>query len=357
MSAGIAGSTGQKWVRARGGIAPPLREVSGRFLSLEERVDIQAGIAAGRSVRSIARDLGRAPSTVSREIGRNAWYRTQYRAVAADSHARHRAERPKPRKLACNDRLAVRVTAGLQRRWSPREISERLAMDFPDDPSMQISHEAIYQSLFMLGRGGLRKELTSALRSGKAIRRPRRTVGERRGRIPGMVMITERPAEADDRAVPGHWEGDLIIGKDNASAIGTLVERSTRFTMLLHLPVDHTAATVRDAIVAKVATLPDELRKTLTWDQGTEMALHRQIAIDADLDVYFCDPASPWQRGTNENTNGLLRQYFPKGTDLSLHTPEDLQLVQDEFNDRPRAVLGYRKPTEVISSLLLPSRN
>ena len=223
MNAGIAGSTGQKWVRARGGIAPPLREVSGRFLSLEERVDIQAGIAAGRSVRSIARDLGRAPSTVSREIGRNAWYRTQYRAVAADSHARHRAERPKPRKLACNDRLAVRVTAGLQRRWSPREISERLAMDFPDDPSMQISHEAIYQSLFMLGRGGLRKELTSALRSGKAIRRPRRTVGERRGRIPGMVMITERPAEADDRAVPGHWESQCCC----QAAIGNARPGST----------------------------------------------------------------------------------------------------------------------------------
>ena len=204
----------------------------------------------------------------------------------------------------------------------------------------------------MLGRGGLRKELTKALRSGRAIRRPRRTVGERRGRIPGMVMLTERDAEAEDRAVPGHWEGDLILGKDNASAIGTLVERTTRFTFLLHLPGDHTAATVRDAVVGKIKTLPDELRKSLAWDQGSEMSQHAQIKIDADIDVYFCDPASPWERGTNENTNGLLRQYFPKGTDLSVFTATDLQAIQDEFNDRPRAVLNYRKPIEAIRPLL-----
>ena len=228
-------------------------------------------------------------------------------------------------------------------------------MDYPDDLSMRVSHEAIYQSLFMLGRGGLRKELTTALRSGRAIRRPRRTVGERRRRAPGMVMISERDAEADDRAVPGHWEGDLIIGKDSKSAIGTLVERTTRFTFLLHLPNDHTAATVRDAVVSAITTLPDELRKSLAWDQGPEMSQHRQISIDTGIDVFFCDPASPWQRGTNENTNGLLRQYFPKGTDLSIHSPQDLQAVQDELNDRPRAVLGYRKPIEVIHNLLLPS--
>jgi IS30 family transposase len=356
MRSGVGQRTGQRWLYELGGVAPPPAGSSGRFLSLEERIEIQAGLAAGRSVREISRRLGRSPSTVSRELHRHAAYRrSRYSALKADSVAWEQARRPKPRKLACDDRLAAAVTAGLERRWSPREVSERLRMDYPDDPSMRISHEAIYQSLFMLGRGGLRQELTTALRSGRALRRPRRRVGERRGRIPGMVMITERDAEAEDRAVPGHWEGDLIIGKDSGSAIGTLVERTTRFTFLLHLPGDHTAPTVRDAVVAKVATLPDELRRSLTWDQGKEMAQHAQIAIDADIDVFFCDPASPWQRGTNENTNGLLRQYFPKGTDLSVFTPEDLQRVQDEFNGRPRAVLGYRKPHEVIAELLLAS--
>jgi len=356
MDAGVGARTGRRWVQERGGVAPPRRQVSGRFLSLDERIEIQVGVQSGWSVRRIARVLGRSPSTVSREIARNTSRRSRYSAAMADSHARDRGRRPKARKLACHDRLAVEVTAGLERRWSPREISERLAMDFPDDPDVRISHEAIYQSLFMLGRGGLRKELTTALRSGKAMRRPRRRVGERRGRIPGMVMISERDAAAEDRAVPGHWEGDLIIGKGSGSAIGTLVERTTRFTFLLHLPGDHTAATVRDAVVAKVAALPDELRRSLTWDQGSEMAQHQQIAIDADIDVFFCDPSSPWQRGTNENTNGLLRQYFPKGTDLSIFTSDDLQRVQDEFNDRPRAVLGYRKPHEVLADLLLPSK-
>jgi len=356
MQSGIGVQTGRRWVRERGGIAPRAREWSGRYLSLEERVEIQAGIAAGSSIRQIARDLGRSPSTVSREIARHASYRrSRYSAVKADGVAWEQARRPKPRKLACDDRLAAEVSAKLEKSWSPREISERLRMDFPDDPSMRISHEAIYQSLFMLGRGGLRKELTNALRSGKAMRRPRRQLGERRGRIPGMVMVSERDAEADDRAVPGHWEGDLILGKSNASAIGTLVERTTRFTFLLHLPDDHSAATVRDAVIDKITTLPHELRKSLAWDQGHEMARHQQISIDADIDVYFCDPASPWQRGTNENTNGLLRQYFPKGTDLSIHTPDDLQRIQDEFNDRPRAVLGYKKPTEALADLLLPS--
>lgn len=356
MHAGVGRETAARLVRERGGIPPSRSGSSGRYLSLEERVEIQASLAAGRSVRAIARDLGRSPSTVSRELSRHASYRrSRYSAVKADGVAWAQARRPKARKLACDDRLAAYVTAKLRNRWSPREISERLPMEFPDDPRMRISHEAIYQSLFMLGRGGLRKELTAALRTGRAIRRPRRRVGDRRGQIPGMVMITERDADAHDRAVPGHWEGDLIIGKDSRSAIGTLVERTTRFTFLLHLPNDHTAATVRNAVVEKISTLPDELRKSLTWDQGSEMAQHQQISIDAGIDVYFCDPASPWQRGTNENTNGLLRQYFPKGTDLSVHTPEDLQAVQDEFNDRPRAVLGYRKPTEAIHDLLLPS--
>ena len=358
MAAGVGRETARTWVNERGGIAPRRRKWSGRYLSLEERVEIQAGLAAGSSIRQIARDLGRSPSTVSRELSRHASYRrSRYSAVKADGVAWEQARRPKRRKLACDDRLAAEVSAKLEKSWSPREISERLRMDFPDDPSMRISHEAIYQSLFMLGRGGLRKELTKALRSGRAIRRPRRKLGERRGRLKDMVMISERDAEADDRAVPGHWEGDLILGKDNASAIGTLVERNTRFTMLLHLPGDHKATTVRDAVVAKITTLPEQLRRSLTWDQGHEMARHQQITIDAGIEVFFCDPASPWQRGTNENTNGLLRQYFPKGTDLSVFTPEDLQAIEDEFNDRPRAVLGYRKPHEVIAELLLPSPN
>lgn len=356
MAAGVGVQSGRRWVRERGGIAPRQRAWSGRYLSLEERVEIQAGLAAGSSIRQIARELGRSPSTVSRELSRHASYRrSRYSALKADSDAQVNARRPKPRKLACDDRLAAEVSRKLDKRWSPREISERLRMDFPDDPSMRISHEAIYQSLFMLGRGGLRKELTAALRSGRAIRRPRRTLGQRRERIKDKVMISERDAEAEDRAVPGHWEGDLILGKNNASAIGTLVERTTRFTMLLHLPGDHTATTVRDAVVAKISTLPEQLRRSLAWDQGSEMAHHQQITIDTGIEVFFCDPASPWQRGTNENTNGLLRQYFPKGTDLSVFTPEDLQAVEDEFNDRPRAVLGYRKPHEVITDLLLPS--
>ena len=357
MAASVGVMTARRWVHQRGGVAPPVPAGSGRFLSLEERIEIQSGLVAGLSVAEIARRIGRHRSTVGREIARNgpaSRYRP-YRALTADMHARKRAQRPKPRKLACHDRLAAEVARGLARRWSPREISERLVMDFPDDPTMRISHEAIYQSLFMLGRGGLRRELVKALRSGRAIRRPRRRIGERRGRIPGMVMISERDATVDDRAVPGHWEGDLIMGAKGASAIGTLVERTTRYTMLLHLPGDHAAATVRDAVVARMTALPQQLRRTLTWDQGTEMSQHAQIAIDADIDVYFCDPSSPWQRGTNENTNGLLRQYFPKGTDLSKYTADDLAAIEAEFNDRPRAVLGYKKPTEVIQALLLPS--
>lgn len=356
MKVGIGSTTARLMLRETGGVAPRIAAGSGRFLSLAERIEIQSGVAAGHSVRRIAADLGRSPSTVSRELARNRVRRSgAYLALAADGYAQVQAQRPKPRKLACNDRLAAVVSAGLDKRWSPREISERLVMEFPDDPSMRISHEAIYQSLFMLGRGGLRKELVQALRSGRALRRPRTRVGERRGRIPNLVSISERPAEVEDRAVPGHWEGDLIMGTNNASAIGTLVERTTRFTLLLHLPHGHDALRVRDAVIDAANTLPEELRKTLTWDRGREMMRHQDIALATDFDVFFADPASPWQRGTNENTNGLLRQYFPKGTDLSKYSLEHLRTVQDEFNDRPRAVLGYKKPTEVIAALLLPS--
>lgn len=356
MMVGMSASSARLMVRESGGVAPRIAAGSHRFLSLAERIEIQSGVTAGYSVRRIARGLGRSPSTVSRELARNRVRRDgTYSALAADGYAQLHGKRPKPRKLACNDRLAAAVAAGLDKRWSPREISERLVMEFGDDPSMRISHEAIYQSLFMLGRGGLRKELVQALRSGRALRRPRTRVGERRGRIPDMVSISQRPAEVADRAVPGHWEGDLIMGKDNASAIGTLVERTTRFTMLLHLPDGHDALHVRDAVIAAAQTLPAELRRTLTWDRGREMMRHRDISLATNFEVFFADPASPWQRGTNENTNGLLRQYFPKSTDLSIHSAEQLRFVQDEFNDRPRAVLGYKKPTEVIANLLLPS--
>jgi IS30 family transposase len=244
------------------------------------------------------------------------------------------------------------VQDGLTQRWSPEQISRRLVEDHPDDGEMRVSYETIYQALYVQGRGGLRRELTACLRTGRAVRRPSRQPTARRTRITDMVLISERPAEVADRAVPGHWEGDLILGSANGSAIGTLVERSTRFVMLLHLPVDHGAAAVRDAIAAAIMTLPGELRRTLTWDQGVELAAHAQISLATNMEIYFCDPHSPWQRGTNENTNGLLRQYFPKGTDLSVHSAADLARVAAELNGRPRKTLNWRKPTEALNALL-----
>jgi IS30 family transposase len=331
-----------------------LAEPSGRYLSFEEREEIAVGLAANRSIRQIAAVLGRAPSTVSREIARNrgrghSW---QYRAGAAQGRAEQRARRPKPGKVAVNGRLRARVQDDLWRRWSPQQIALRLRCDFPDSPEMWVSHETIYQSLYVQGRGGLRRELTACLRTGRAVRQPQRRTDRRRTRIPHMVMISDRPAEADDRAVPGHWEGDLIIGKDSASAIGTLVERTTRYVLLLHLPNDHTAATVETAMLTAIRTLPTHLWRSLTWDQGIEMSRHHTITLAADLPIYFCDPASPWQRGTNENTNGLLRQYFPKSTDLTIHTPEHLAHVAAELNGRPRMTLGWRTPAEALNELL-----
>jgi IS30 family transposase len=243
------------------------------------------------------------------------------------------------------------VQAQLKVRWSPRQISRRLPLDFPDDERMRISHEAIYQAIYVQGRGSLRRELAACLRTGRAIRKPHRSPEARRSRIKDKVMISERPPEVEDRAIPGHWEGDLILGKNHASAIGTLVERTTRFVMLLHLP-DRDAATVREAIAATILTLPQALRRSLTWDQGSEMAQHLQLRMDTEMDVYFCDPHSPWQRGSNENTNGLLRQYFPKGTDLAVHSPAHLAHVADELNDRPRETLGWRTPAEALTELL-----
>jgi IS30 family transposase len=319
-------------------------------LSLEERIEIRVGLELGVSFTVIATQLGRAPSTVSREVNANGG-RACYRPIAAHRRAWAQARRPKPTKLAASPQLCTRVTADLEAWWSPKQIAQRLCAEFGDDTTMRISHETIYKSLYVQGRGELRRELARCLRTGRAQRRPRNRL-ERRGRIPDMVMISDRPAEVDDRAVPGHWEGDLILGKDGKSQIGTLVERATRYVMLLHLPNDRSAAAVRDAMTETIMTLPASLRRTLTWDQGKEMSEHAQFTIDTGVEVFFCDPHSPWQRGSNENTNGLLRQYFPKGTDLSVHDAATLQAAADSLNGRPRETLAWKKPSEKLAELL-----
>jgi len=401
--AGVSAAVGVRWFREGGGMpSASLAPLSGRYLSFVEREEIAILCARGRGVREIARQLGRSPSTISRELRRNAATRSgslEYRASTAQWHADRRGRRPKPARLAVNaelrqyvqDRLAGAVQrpdgivmAGPMvswggrrhgrrqdrrwaRSWSPEQISARLRLDFPDDESMRVSHEAIYQSLYVQGRGALRRELTACLRTGRALRVPRARTRRGKSFVTDQVLISERPAEADDRAVPGHWEGDLILGL-GSSAIGTLVERSTRFTMLLHLPpmpghdgprvkngpalTGHGAEAVGDAIAAAVTTLPEQLRRSLTWDQGAEMANHTQLRIQTGLPVYFCDPQSPWQRATNENTNGLLRQYFPKGTDLARHSAEDLAAVAATLNSRPRKTLDWRTPAEALDEHL-----
>ena len=336
---------------------PPLSlaEPTGRYLSFAEREEIALGRAAGLGVRQIARQLRRSPSTVSREVARGCLARRprgRYRASVAQFRAEQRARRPKPGRLAVTPLLRAHVQQELLEGWSPEQIAGRLPEQFPHDERMRISHEAIYQALFVQGRGGLRRELTACLRTGRALRRPQRRTDGRRERIKDKVLISERPAEADDRAVPGHWEGDLILGANGTTAIGTLVERSTRFVLLLHLPNDHRAEAVRDAIVDKITALPLELRRSLTWDQGMELARHTEITLAADLPVYFCDPHSPWQRGTNENTNGLLRQYFPKGADLADYSADHLDAVAAQLNGRPRKTLGFKTPAEVLARLL-----
>lgn len=403
--AGVSPAVGTRWFRESGGMAPPsLGPLSRRYLSFAEREEVALLRARGRGVREISRDLGRSPSTISRELRRNAATRNGtlgYRATTAQWHADRRARRPKIAKLAASDDLRRYVQDRLggmiaapsgkavpgprlrwtgrhhgprkERRWasswSPQQIANRLRVDFPDDESMRISHEAIYQALYVQGRGALRRELTACLRTGRALRVPRaRTRARGKTFVRSDIMISERPAEANDRAVPGHWEGDLIIGLES-SAIGTLVERTTRFTMLLHLPrmeghgeprrkngpalAGHGAEAVRDAIASSIATLPEQLRRSLTWDQGVEMAQHAQLRIETGLAIYFCDPHSPWQRGTNENTNGLLRQYFPKGTDLSKHAATDLAAVAAALNSRPRKALGWKTPAEALNDHLL----
>ena len=318
-------------------------------LTLAEREEIGLGLARRESFTGIAGRLRRAVCTVSREVNDNGG-RDRYRACPAHQRAFERARRPKVPKLAC-PRLAALVDQWLSEWWSPEEIARRLRVEFPDDPMMWVSHETIYQALYVQGRGELRRELHRCLRSGRARRRSRNRL-ETRGRIPGMVMISERPAEAADRAVPGHWEGDLIIGKDGASAVGTLVERTTRYVLLLHLPHGRQAEHVDAAMRAAIATLPGELFRTITWDQGREMSLHATFTIATGIPIYFCDPHSPWQRGSNENTNGLLRQYMPKGTDLSVHTAEDLARFARSLNNRPRETLGFMKPSEKLTALL-----
>jgi IS30 family transposase len=326
-------------------------EPSAVRLSIEERVELRLGLERGWSLRRIAVVLGRSASTVSREVARNGG-RAGYAPIAAHRRAAAAARRPKPERLAACPVLRERVVAELERLWSPEQIARRLRAEFPDRPEMRVSHETIYRSLFVQGRGELRRELAACLRTGRAARRVRgRTDG--RGRIPGMVMISERPAEADDRAVPGHWEGDLILGAGGRSAIGTLVERSTRFVMLLHLPNGRGAEAVRDAMTAKIATLPAALRRSITWDQGSEMHQHARFSVDTGVPVYFCDPHSPWQRGSNENTNGLLRQYFPKGTNLARHTQDTLDAAADSLNGRPRKTLDWMTPSEKLNQVLV----
>jgi IS30 family transposase len=403
VQAGVSPAVGVRWFREGGGMpSVTMAPLSGRYLSFAEREEIALLRAGGDGVRAIARQIGRSPSTISRELRRNAGTRTgrlTYRASTAQWHADRRSRRPKPVKLVVNavlrsyvqDRLngAVRRPDGslvigpdvpwVGRRhgrrkdrrwaqsWSPEQISHRLRLEFADDESMRVSHEAIYQSLYVQGRGALRRELTACLRTGRALRVPRSRARRGKHFITEQVLISERPAEAEDRAVPGHWEGDLILGL-GSSAIGTLVERTTRFTMLLHLPpmpghdgqrvkngpalTGHGAQAVRDAIAEAITTLPVQLRRSLTWDQGAEMAQHAQLRIATGVPVYFCDPQSPWQRGTNENTNGLLRQYFPRGTDLARHSADDLAAVATTLNSRPRKTLGWRTPAEALDNHL-----
>ena len=318
-------------------------------LTIEEREQILLGINRGETFTAIADHLGRAVSTVSREVNRGGG-RDGYSAWHAHERAREQARRPKPFKLAAG-RLLDEVAKRLQQLWSPQEIAARLRLDHVEDPEMCVSHETIYQSLFVQGRGELRRELARCLRSGRATRKQRGTT-EGRGRIPGMVMLSERPAEADDRAVPGHWEGDLVLGAGSRSAVGTLVERSSRMVLLLHLPHGKSAEQVEAAMRAAISRLPSSLARTITWDQGAEMSKHAAFTTATGIPIYFCDPHSPWQRGSNENTNGLLRQYLPKGTDLSNVSREELDAIQDSLNSRPRKTLGDLAPSEKLDEFL-----
>ena len=345
---------GPRGVAACGGVRPRRgRDLKGRCLTFAEREEIALARARGEAMRAIARRLGRSPSTISRELRRNADRSGGYRATTAHALAYERASRPKPAKLATNLRLRELVQDDLRRRRSPEQIAGRLRRRFPAEPEMWVSAETIYQSLYVQSRGALKRELTRYLRTGRALRKPGRVAGQRKNRIPDMINIAERPPEADERRVPGHWEGDLLIGKRNQTAIGTLVERSSGFAMLVPLPDGYKPEHVAPALARKVQTLPDALRRSLTWDQGPEMRDWKQVRVDACIDVFFCDPHAPCQRGSNENTNGLLRQYFPKGFDFSIVTEAELDAVADELNERPRKRFDFATPTEQLSELLL----
>jgi IS30 family transposase len=354
VAAGTYRKQGTRWVAACGGVRPRRgRNLTGRCVSFAEREEIALGRARGETIRAIARRLGRSPSTVARELERNADRDGGHRATTAHARAFERASRPKPAKLATNLRLRRIVQDDLQRRFSPEQIAGRLRRRFPDEPEMWVSIETIYQSLYVQSRGALKRELTRYLRTGRALRKPGRQAGQRKNRIPDMVNIAQRPPEADDRRVPGHWEGDLLIGKRNATAIATLVERASGFAMLVPLPDGYKPEHVAPALARKVQTLPEALRRSLTWDQGPEMRDWKQIHVDARIEVFFCDPHAPWQRGSNENTNGLLRQYWPKGTDFSTVTDAELDAVADELNERPRKRLDFANPSEHLAELLL----
>ena len=355
QAAGVSRPTGYRWLSQHQKVLPsPVQDFSvarAGLLSLREREEIGFQLARGQGVRRIAAALGRAPSTISREVARNK-VTGRYVPSLAQEQTWARARRPRAQKL---DGLALReqVTTMLTDRFSPEQVAGRLKVEHPENPEMQVSHETIYQALYVQGRGSLRLEGATALRSGRVTRRPQRPEGPRPQRFREMVMISDRPPEIEDRAVPGHWEGDLIIGSTSSkSAIGTLVERTTGYVMLLHLPGDHTARTVADAMIVAMNTLPEQLRRSTTWDQGAEMSRHQEITMATGMPIYFCDPHSPWQRGSNENTNGLLREYFPKGTDLSFHGPGILENVAAELNRRPRKRHGYRTPAEVLATLI-----
>jgi IS30 family transposase len=362
VAIGVDVSVGKKWFVDAGGMSPfDLDEPSGRYVSYAEREVIALRLAGGSTQAAIARELGRSPSTISREVHRNKAVGQQaargpaYRPRSAQHKAEQRARRPKPTRLQQVPALLAVVQAMLDDGFSPEQVTGRLRRDYPDDLEMRMSHEAIYRSIYIQGRGELRRELTACLRTGRTLRKPRRRTQAGGGsKILNMVMIADRPPvlDSEDKPVLGDWEGDLIIGANGRSAIGTLVERRTGFVALLHLPVDHRAETVRDAIIEAVNDMPDALRRSLTWDQGVELAKHVEITIATDLQVYFCDPHSPWQRALNENTNGLLRQYFPKGIDLSQFDKAYLQAVAAQLNRRPRKRHDYMTPAEVLAELL-----
>jgi len=340
----------RKFIATTGGRRPSARERCALRLSVAEREEISRGLAAGLSIRTIARGLNRSPSTICREVNANGG-QAKYRALPADLGAQRRALRPKRAKLAQCRRLRRVVERKLEARWSPQQISGWLAERYPLDPEMRVSHETIYQSLFVQSRGALRKELHACLRTGRAMRRAKACTkgGVGQGQIRNMVMISERPAEVADRAVPGHWEGDLIFGKKMTS-IGTLVERHSRYVILLKLPNGHGAPAVRAAMTKRILTLPAQLRRSITWDQGKEMAEHVQFTIDTGVQIYFCDPKSPWQRGSNENTNGLLRQYLPRSSDLSQCTQRELDAIARSLNTRPRQTLSWMTPSQAFAN-------